>query len=30
VAMVTKVKGFAMLQIEQVPDMKTLIQGHGY
>jgi monoamine oxidase len=30
VAMVTKVKGFAMLQIEHVPDMKTLIQGHGY
>ncbi len=30
VAMVTKVKGFAMLQVEQVPDMKTLIQGHGY
>jgi monoamine oxidase len=30
VAMVTGVKGFAMAQIEKVPDMKTLIQGHGY
>ncbi len=29
-ALITKMPGFAMLQIEQVPDTQALVQGHTY